>query len=387
VLFLLAHIISAVAPHQLAATEQLPPSTLIVNAVFLPLAAYVIASQTLADPKSVRVFLWFLVGLGFYLAVICILQRLGLESLVFPRQIVDESLGVNPERARGPLLNSAADGVIMVAALAAALFMGQQRGIRFRRFALLTAALLPIGIFATQTRAIYLGAAVVVIGGAMFARGYRRWYVLLLGAAAAVIAVNFRTFLSADRTQGGVTSAGEVESRLNDWATAWWALEEKPAFGWGIARFPEVNTVYHQAWPGVDWQLGWGYLSHNTHLAFAAELGMVGLLLWVGIIVAVAARTRRAWLRLPEEGMISRGLVLAFWLSGIAWLLNMAVIDMRLFVAINTVIFVWAGMIAGLADREREELIAMNAAVTPKREPVGVPSELVRAPEPVAVRT
>lgn len=67
VLFLLAHIISTVSPHQLAAFSGLPPSTLIINGVFLPLAAYVIASQSLADPRSIRLFMWFLVGLGFYL--------------------------------------------------------------------------------------------------------------------------------------------------------------------------------------------------------------------------------------------------------------------------------------------------------------------------------
>ncbi len=378
VLFLVAHIISAVAPHVLPETAQLPASNLIVNGVFLPLAAYVIASQSLADPRSVTVFMWFLVGLGLYLALIAIFQRFGLSQLVFPRQIVDPNLGVNPERSRGPLLNSAADGVIMVASLAAALFLGQQRGLRHRRIALLTAALLPVGIFTTQTRAIYLGAAVVVIGGALFARGYRRWYLLLAGAAAAVIAVNFRTFLSADRTQGGVTSVGEVESRLNDWATAIWGFQQKPAFGWGVARFPELNTVHHQNWPGVDWQLGWGFLSHNTHLAFAAELGMVGLLLWVGILVAIAARTRRAWTRLPHGGMVSRGFVLAFWLTGISWLLNAAVIDMRLFVGINTIMFTWAGIIAGLAEREPEELAAMNAGASPAREAVGLPPELLR---------
>lgn len=392
VLFLLVHVISAVSPHQLPATADLPAQTLIIDGVFLPLAAYVIARQSLTDLRSIRAFLWFMVGLGLYLAVIAILQRFGGQALVFPRQIVDPSLGVNPERSRGPLLNSAADGIIMVFSLAAALFLGQQRNLRRRWVALLTAVLLPIGIFATQTRAIYLGAAVVVLGGALFARGYRRWYLFLLAGAAAVIAVNFRTFLSADRTQGGVTSAGEVESRLNDWATAAWAFDRKPAFGWGIARFPEVNTVYHQAWPGVDWQLGWGYLSHNTHLAFAAELGTVGLLLWVGIILAVLARSVAAWRRLPHHGVVSRGLVLAFWLSAVTWLLNAAVIDVRLFVAINAILFTWAGIVSGLADLSREELREMNReASPPPPEPVGIPAALLGRgevpgpePEPVA---
>lgn len=382
VLFLLAHLISAVAPHALPETASLPAQTLIVDGVFLPLAAYVMGRQALADARSIRVLMWFLVWLGLYLAAICIMQRYGGSSLVFPRQIVDASLGVNPERSRGPLLNSAADGIIMDFSLAAALFLGQQREVRHRWIALLTAVLLPLGIFTTQTRAIYLGAAVVILGGVVFARGYRRWYVYLLAAAVAVIGVNYQTFLSSDRTQGGVTSAGEVESRLNDWATAIWAFEQKPAFGWGIARFPEVNTTYHQAWPGVDWQLGWGYLSHNTHLAFAAELGTVGVVIWVAVLGSILGRSIAAWRKLPSRGIVSRPLVLAFWFSFLAWLLNAAVIDVRLFIAINAIIFTWAGMLAGLADCSREELETMNAPSAPRRrEPVGIPRELLRLDE------
>lgn len=382
VLFLLVHVISAVAPHSLPETASLPAQTLIIDGVFLPLAAYVIGRQALADTRSIRALMWFLVWLGLYMAVICLMQRFGGRSLVFPRQIVDASLGVNPERSRGPLLNSAADGIIMDFSLAAALFMGQLREVRHRWIALVTAVLLPLGIFTTQTRAIYLGAAVVVLGGVMFARGYRRWYAYLLAAAVAVIAVNYQTFLSSDRTQGGVTSAGEVESRLNDWATAIWAFEHKPAFGWGIARFPEVNTTYHQAWPGVDWQLGWGYLSHNTHLAFAAELGMVGVLIWVAVLGSIVGRSVAAWRKLPSRGLVSRGLVLAFWFSFVAWLLNAAVIDVRLFIAINAIIFTWAGMLAGLADCSREELEAMNEPPTARRrERVGIPPELLRPAE------
>jgi len=387
VLFLLVHIVSAVAPHALPDTPSLPASVLIVNAAFLPLAAYVIASQSLVDVRSIRLFLWFLVALGFYYALTTIFQRFGLQQLVFPRQILDPGLGVNPERSRGPLLNSAADGVLMVAALAAALFLGQQRGIRFRLFALLTAILLPIGIFTTQTRAIYLAAAIVVLGGALFARGYRRWYLLLLTAAVTVVGINFRTFLSADRTQGGVTSASEIESRLNDWATAIWAFRQEPAFGWGVGRFPEVNTVHHQAWEGIDWQLGWGFLSHNTHLAFAAEFGAVGLILWFGILASIVAVTIRAYRRLPPHGVISRGFVLAFWLSYTGWVLNAAVIDMRLFVAINAVIFVWAGIIAGLAENEPERLAEMNLAAGGQREVVGVPQDQLRPAPAVPARS
>ncbi len=378
VLFLVINIVSYLAPHQFPATENLTATTLITNGVFLPFAIYVIASQSMADVRSIKAMLWFLVWVGLYMAVISIFQQLNLNSLVFPQAIVDPSRGINPERARGPLLNSAADGILMCFCFAAALFLASQPDVRRRRFALVVALLMPIGIFATQTRAIWLGAAIIVLGGTMFARGYRRWYLVVLAAATSVVVVNYQKFLSADRTQGGVASGGEIESRLNDWATALWAIAQKPAFGWGIGRFPEVNTTYHKAWGSIDWQLGYGYLSHNTHLATGAELGWLGLAVWIGIFIALIFRTSRALPLLPRMGLASRGFVFAFYLSLIIWLINGAVIDVRVFPVISGVLFMWAGIISGLADKSREEIAAMNQAGIPVVEEVGIPPQLIR---------
>lgn len=386
-LFVVVQVVSAVAPHELAGAAGIPPSSYIIGGIFLPMAAFVIASQSLADGLSVRMMLWYLVGIGLYLAITCLLQKFGGRAFVFPPQINDAGLGVNPERARGPLLNSAADGILMTFALSAALFLGQQRGMKLRWLALLTAIIMPLAIYTTVTRAIYLGAAIVIIGGAVFARGWRRWHVILLTGAVAAVALNYKTFLSDDRASGGVGSASEIESRFNDWATAWWGFTHKPTFGWGIGRFPELNTLHHQAWPGVAWKWGWGYISHNTYLAYAAEIGVIGAGLWIAVLVAIVLRTRTTWRRLPRHGVVSRGFVLAFWLAMASMCVNAMVIDVRLFPAILIPLFAWAGVISGLADRSPEELAAMNERTTllrRPREPVGIPPELLTGARPRA---
>jgi O-antigen ligase len=352
--FLVLSVASGFAPHQLGdGGEELQWTTLVLNGAFFPFALFVIARQTVGDRRAVKSFLWFLVWLGLYLTVTAIFYKLGPQQLVFPRAIADEELGINPERARGPLLNSAADGTVLVIAFIAAMYLGVQRGMRFRRFALGAALVMPIGIFYSQTRAVWLAAGLSVVLGAMLARGFRRWYLAVLGGALAVIAINWQKFLSADRQQGGVTSVSEIDSRLNDIATAFWAIGERPVFGWGIGRFPEVNTVYHRAWGDLDWNLGYGFLGHNTHLTIASELGLVGALLWASVIIAIGVTSARAWRHLPRTGLISKGLVFSFWCAGLTWLINSSVIDMRLFSFVSGLAFVWAGIIAGLGDRAR----------------------------------
>jgi O-antigen ligase len=365
--YLLLNIGSAIAPHALPADTGVTPSSLIYRGILFPFMLFVIARQTMTDRRAVKSFLWFLVVIGVYVTATSIFYKLGPHALVFPRQILDQNLGINPERGRGPQLNSAADGLTMVAAMIAAIYLGVQKDTRHRRWVIGAAMVMPLGIYLTQTRSIWLSAALAIILGAMFARGFRRWYVLVLALAVTFIGVNWQKFLSADRQQGGVSSTGEVEARLNDWATALWAIPHHKTFGWGISRFPEINTIHHQHWGNLDWNLGYGFIGHNTHLTTAAELGLVGLSVWLAVLISVTVSTARAWRLLPRDGLLSRGFVFSFWCAWLGWLINSAVLEMRIFTFLNGLFFAWAGIAAGLGDRAREGTLEFDPE--PEEEP------------------
>lgn len=367
--FLIYNIGSAIAPHALAADTDVTPSSLIYRGILFPFALFVIARQTMTDRRAVKSFLWFLVGIGVYVTATAIFYKLGPHALVFPREILDEGLGINPERARGPQLNSAADGITMVAAMIAAIYLGVQKDTKHRGWVIAAALVMPVGIFLTETRSIWLSAGIAVVLGAMFARGFRRWYLVVLGLAAVVIGINWQKFLSADRQQGGVSSAGEIEARLNDWATALWAIPHHKAFGWGLSRFPEINTIHHQHWGNLDWNLGYGFIGHNTHLTTAAELGLIGLALWLGVLVSVTIATSRAWRLLPRDGLLSRGFVFSFWCAWLGWLISSIVLEMRIFTFLNGLFFAWAGIVAGLGDRARDGTLELDPEPEEAAEP------------------
>jgi len=350
-LYLAMMVLSAFADHQYGTGEIFQPDSLVATSALFPFGLFVIARGTLNDERHMRLFLWTVIAMGFYLAMTNVFQDLGLNSLVYPQSILDPSLGVNPERARGPLLNSAADGVVLVIGFVAALYVASRDDERWRRLALIAAIPMPIGIFLTQTRAVWLAAGVAVIVGIMFARGFRRWYIAVALIGIAFVVANWQTFLSPDRASGGVTSASEIESRLNDVATLNAAIADKPLTGWGISRYPEVNTNRHEAWGDIKWQAGFGFIAHNTPLVIAAELGLLALGAWIGIIVAIVVATGRAWRQLPRSGLASRGFIFTVWLVMMIWLVNSLVIDMRVFGVINGLVFAWAGIAVGLADR------------------------------------
>ena len=70
------------------------------------------------------------------------------------------------------------------------------------------------GLFLTHTRAAWLSGVVVLVIGAVLAKGYRGGFLAAIGITATIVAVNWSVFTSSDREAGGVASVGEIEDRL-----------------------------------------------------------------------------------------------------------------------------------------------------------------------------
>ena len=345
---------SAIAPHPLPAVGEKGEARSLLDlgltSAFLPFAGFVLARQLLIDERNVRRFLWFISGFGLYLAITNVFWILGMRSLIFPRDILDPSVGAHGDRGRGVFLNAAVTGYVLVVAFAVTMYLASQAKPRNRLPLLGAALLMLVGIGLTQTRSAWLAAIVVVFFSAAVYSGYRRWFIVIIVGLGVLVAVNWSTVTSKDRTQGGVTSTNETEDRLNAAATGIWAIEQKPILGWGLGRFPAINTIHHQAWGDTPWKRGYGIFPHDTQIGIGAELGLAGLSLWLMIIFSMVVASRRAYRTLPRSGLISRNLAVVFWCVAIAWGVSASLIDMRLFSFANTLLFIFGGMCAGLAD-------------------------------------
>jgi O-antigen ligase len=356
--FVVLNIASAAIPHALAVVgEKGEPRDLtgiILTGAFLPFAGFVLARQVMIDRDAVRRLLWFTTIIGIYLAVTNVLWLTGPKQLVWPPDIFDESVGIHVERARGIFLNAAVTGYALVVSFATTMYLARQARQRLRPLLITAAILMIVAIGLTQTRSAWLAAALVVVFSAIMFKGFRRWYIVILIGVGLLVGANWQKFTSSDREQGGVASSNEADDRLNSAATALWAIDQKPFFGWGLGTFPNVNAVHHKAWGDTPWERGYGIFPHDTQLGIGAELGIIGLGLWLLIIGSILMTSRRAWQALPRSGLISRELVIVFWSIAIAWAVTSTLIDMRLFAYANAIFFVFGGMCAGLADAEAE---------------------------------
>jgi putative inorganic carbon (hco3(-)) transporter len=103
-------------------------------------------------------------------------------------------------------------------------------------------------------------------------------------------------------TEEGKTGSG----RLNAWRAAWLSIQERPVLGLGYGGFDPVANDLMLRTPGVDlanFELRAGGLkAHSAYIGTAAELGIPGLLLFLGIVGSTLRALRRTAARAREEG-------------------------------------------------------------------------------------
>ncbi len=375
ILYLMWNVDSMFAPHRYSAMdpiagEPFSVSRLIIMGSFIPFAMYVVGRYVFDRPAAVRALLWAIMTLAAYSAAVSIMPSVGLSGWVWPRYIVTMVRPSWAGRAVGIFNQPVANGMILGLGFAIAMLLMSRRDDPpwQRRLAFVIGIACGVGIYETHTRAAWLGALAVLLIGAILARGYRRGFVRILVLLIVMVAVNWETFTSADREAGGVGSQSEVDSRLNDIQTAFWAISRKPVEGWGIGRFQSVNTYHHQQWSvEVPYNLGYGEVSHQNELAVLAELGAIGLALWIGVLALAAYRLWDAYRTLPDTDLCGKPLaVLAMMAMAILVCAGMTV-DLRFFEFAMTTIFLLAGISIGWADRNK-----LKASAGPQAVPAGV---------------
>ncbi|MGH3933139.1 MAG: O-antigen ligase family protein [Pseudonocardiaceae bacterium] len=357
VLYLTWNIVSALMPHTHPATvpdtgETFAVWRFILTGVLLPFVLYVVGRFVFDRESSVRRLLWIVLALAGYSAAVSVAQFYGPSALVWPRYIVEGPAW--PDRAAGVFDQPVQNGLLLVLGFVIALFLASQVSEpTWRRVVAVAVAAASIpALYLTHTRAAWLVFGLVLVGGSLWARNFRTGFVVTLAAVCLAIGVGWSTFTSDDRASGGVGSTSEIDDRLNIAATSIWAVGEKPVAGWGIGRFSQLNTYHHKQWsPAIDWERGYGLSSHHNELGIAAELGLVGVGLWLTVLGLVLWRLVQAIRVLPPDGICGRGLAVVALLAVLAWLAIGATVELRFFEFSNGLVLLLAGIAVGCAER------------------------------------
>jgi putative inorganic carbon (hco3(-)) transporter len=311
----------------------------------VPFALFHVAILVFREERQLRHFELFALIVLAYLCFTSIAFLVGAKSLIFPRFILDESLGYHADRARGPLLQAVANGVSLnmlgVLAVHAAL-RGRIRGLR----AAILLAALPLAILATMTRAVWLS-FVASIGILMFRshnRALRRACIAiaLVGAFGLLITLSFDDQRHALRDR--LQESGPLDFRQAVYAGCWQMFLEKPFTGWGVNQMPAELARHVSGYQEKE------LYPHNTYLELLIEHGIIGLALYLWLMWEILRLASHPVPRGENEGLLNQQFH-AIWpvFLGIYWV-NAALVVMN-YQFVNGLLFTMGGMLA--AQRRR----------------------------------
>lgn len=205
--------------------------SIVASKFIVPFALFHVAVLVFRGPaqrKHFEIFVLFALGYLVYLAIAFLVDA---RSLIFPRFILDESLGFHADRARGPFLQAVANGVSLNILGILVLTLPQSR----KWIVTLLWLALPLAVLATMTRAVWIAFAgsAIVLGYRLIERRLQAVCILLVIAGLlAGLAISFSSHSLRSALWDRTGERGPVDARLAVYDAGWAMFLERPFSGW-----------------------------------------------------------------------------------------------------------------------------------------------------------
>ncbi|MEX0824873.1 MAG: O-antigen ligase family protein [Pirellulaceae bacterium] len=334
----------------------------------LPAGMYWVARSSPVRGGELRSVLSAFIGFSVYLSIMGICEWQGLHAFVFPRYIVDPSLPEFFGRARGPLLNPAANGVLLTAGLGLVLIRGIEADRLGKVLYGAAAGLICLALYATLTRGVWLGALLAI--GAVAAFYVPRW-VRVLGLAAALLfgaslALGLKDQvlrLKRDKNLSAAAAEKSIQLRPLLGMLAWEMFKDHPIAGVGYGHyFEHVPRYYDKNSYDMPLDSARGYMQHNVLLSLLVDAGLLGctlfsivLLIWTVLGVRLA-RSRLVPIESRQLGMLTLAMMIGYLFNGMFQ-------DVSVMPMVHMFVFFVAGLTVGVA--QRGGVLAAAATIPP----------------------
>jgi O-antigen ligase len=233
-----------------------------------------------------------------------------------------QSSDIPDERLSGAGLNPNELGALLAVAavLATCLAVSRSSSAGARLIALAAALLSTLLVIMTESRGAMLGlTAAVLVTPFAAGRGRRAAAVGVALAAALSVAVWVTTAAPAQTRERLTQPTSSGSGRVDLWTVGLRMVKDEPITGVGAGNFP-VSSVHYLLQPGAiardEFIVDHPKVTHNIYLQVLAELGVIGLALFLALIGTCLACVLRAARTFRRQGaatmeLLSRGLFIA----------------------------------------------------------------------------
>jgi O-antigen ligase len=214
--------------------------------------------------------------------------------------------------------NATATALAVGVALAGALAIALRDNPWLRFGAAIGVPLCFVALFLSVSRGGLVALAAVLVAAVTMA-GRRRLAALAVVAVAVVGTVGYFAVVAPPEARDRIVESDGGTGRSDIWTVGWRMVEANPVVGIGAGNFAS-SSVHYLLEPGAiqraDFIVDDPKVAHNTYLEVMAELGTIGLALFLAILAATlgfALKAVRAFARVGDREMeiISRALFVA----------------------------------------------------------------------------
>ena len=326
------------------------PINIFITGYFFPFFALLFAGNYLINKTDLSLVFHVIFYFSVYLVIIAFLEFYNLRQFVFPRYINDPEILLHLDRARGPFLNAAFNGLAINLGFICGLhLLAFKQGFQRLWYILLLALFFP-AVFFTQTRSVYLTFTLTL---ACFVTFYRTSFPKLKVLAVPMVLVflfvlvRLDTLTSRERREGGIYQVEEVETRFGLIRRSVVMFLDNPVFGVGLGQFvPTVVQEYRGKIPlpaNLEEQI-----QHNHILGLMVELGIVGASFYLMMVAGFFRRLVRLAEMLPERGFVSVNLLVVIAVALAVCLGSNLFVEPSYCLYANVSFFLFGGIANGL---------------------------------------
>ncbi len=337
-------------------TSNYQPVAWLIIYYLMPAVVYWIARQASLSERTMRTMFACFAVFGLYLVLTSLAEYFKLWGLVFPTYIVTTAAEPGVEfvgRARGPLLNPIANGILLAICFGSALLWWPRLNRRGQLLLLLLIPLFLAGIACSLTRSVWMGGLFALVLPLGLTLPWS-WRGPLLGGgllvAVLVTVTQWENLLSFKRDEAlaAEKTAESVELRPILATIAWHMFLDRPLMGCGYWHYKTEHLNYlSDRSTNLALERGRDYIPHNVLFSLLTETGLVGLGLFLAMVFCWTRDAWRLWRRaaLPL-GARQQGLLMMVALG--AYFINGMFHDVSVMAMMNLTLFFLAGVTAGL---------------------------------------
>ncbi|MFA4991647.1 MAG: O-antigen ligase family protein [Candidatus Omnitrophota bacterium] len=338
-------------PAAAGARDFLDKHSFLFNGYIAPFSIFLIAKDLVREERQMRGLFSFLSVILLYLSVTAIFEHFNLAGLVFPREIMDPSAGINFGRSRGPFLNPAVNGTVLGMLGVTNFYMAMNTRFPQKAFFILNIFLSLAAVFFTYTRASWFGVMLAFIFTLSINRRFRK-YALLSALLGFMIMIPLHSKIwDASRFEKRLNSKGPIDDRINLYHTYIRMIKERPVMGFGFADFDNYSREYFSRMKGDDLYRDLPTI-HNAFFGILVELGALGFIVYLSMLALIFRGSLALHRASDEAGFTGRGMVTLFWGVGIVYFFNLFFIDMKFHQFQNVIFYMIAGLLMGIYHRK-----------------------------------